>query len=493
MTSMAMVPPRDPSKWAEWQEQIAQQRAEEEQLIRSGIRQATTATQAVGTRTEIPRVMVIMVNFADYKLVSTQADVDSMFNGLNWTKDGATGSVRQYFYDQSNGAYNPRFDIVGEVTLANGYAYYGYNSGKNNTAGAGYMVTEACDSVNSKYPEVNFADYDLDNDGKVDLVYLLFAGFGENDPPADELISDTENLPWPHYWNVNAAGYGSNRNVFDGKQIYAYEISNELDGLYSSNTEKVIAGIGVVCHEFGHALGLPDLYATVNATHKLLGCWDIMCYGPYNNDMHTPPSFSAYERFFMGWLEPTLITEPDDLQLEHIATSNQAYLISETDEHNMNGVNPNPNVFYLLENRQKKSWDIGVPGNGMLLTRINYLASKWSGNTVNNTASSLGVDIIEADGLTPSTATDDGAYGKAGDAFPKGATEYLGIDGHVITDITMSNRIVSFKYRGGKPSDPTAVEHTATAEQQAYKTIENGQIIIHNNGQMFSIYGLLIE
>lgn len=482
-----MVPPRDPSKWAEWQQQMFGDQ-------QSGIRRMPAATQGVGTRAIIPRILVIMTNFANYELVSTKADVDSMFNGQNWTKDGATGSVRQYFYDQSNGTYNPQFDIVGPVTLAYDYAHYGYNVGGKNTAGAGLMVTEACDSVNRKFPEVNFADYDLDNDGKVDMVYLLFAGFGENDPPEQDIISDPDNLPWPHYWNINSAGYGSNRNVFDGKQIYAYEISNELDGLYSSNTEKVIAGIGVVCHEFSHGLGLPDLYATeVSATHKLLGSWDIMCNGPYNNDMHTPPSFSAYERFFMGWLEPTLITEPDDLQLEHIATSNQAYLISETDEHNMNGVNPNPNVFYLLENRQLKGWDIGVPGNGMLLTRINYQPSKWSGNTVNNTASNLGVDIIEADGLTPSTSTSDGHFGKAGDVFPKGATEYLGITDHAITDITMSNRIVNFKYRGGKPSDPTAVEQTTTAEQLTYKTVENGRLIIHNNGNRYSIHGILID
>lgn len=487
MASMAMVPPRDPSKWAEWQEQLAQQRAEEEQLIRSGIRQATAATQAVGTPTIIPRVLVIMVNFANYEFVSTKADVDSMFNGLNWTKDGATGSVRHYFYDQSMGQYNPRFDVVGPVTLEHNYGFYS----KKGKGSVGYMVTEACALVDA---EVDFKQYDSDKDGKVDLVYVLYAGFGQNDMDyiSKDLVANTDSLIWPAYWNINEAGYGSNQHVFDDKTIFACEYSNELDGYFSTVETRVVAGIAVPCHEFSHALGLPDLYATNDATHKQLGCWDVMCY-PYNNDAHTPPSFSAYERFYMGWLEPTLITEPDDLQLEHIATSNKAYLISESDTHNMDGANPNPTVFYLLENRQQKGWDIGVPGNGMLITRINYQPSKWSYNTVNNDASSLGVDIIEADGLTPDISTDDGAYGKPGDAFPKGATEYLGINDHAITNIAMSKRIVSFAYRGGKPSDPTSVAQPTTITAQTYKTIENGQLVIHNNGNIYSIHGMRLK
>ena len=339
VSALALVPPRDPSRRAEWQEQL---------INRSDIARMPAAEQAVGQRTIIPRILVIMANFTDYELVSSAADVDSMFNAVNWTKDGATGSVRQYFYDQSMGQYNPQFDIVGPVTLSNGYAYYG--GGCNSTTRAGYMVTEACALVDE---QVDFTEYDSNNDGKVDLVYVFFAGFGENDPPQrDSLIPVTCELPWPHYWNVVSAGYGSNPREFDGKKIYDYEISNELDGYYSTKAKKVISGIGVVCHEFGHALGLPDTYSTGSGAHdeKLLGSWDIMCYGPYNNDMHTPPSYTAYERFYMGWLTPELITKGDTLTLENIAETNKAYLICETDTHNLNGLQPDPETFYLLEN-----------------------------------------------------------------------------------------------------------------------------------------------
>lgn len=479
--SFALVPPRDPSKWTEWQVQHIQT---EQSTFH--VNRLPAATQAVGTRTIIPRILVIMANFPDAQLISSKADVDSMFNARNWTKDGATGSIRQYFYDQSMGTYDPQFDIVGPVMLDSSYTFYG--KGQNGSRYTGYMVTEACMKVDN---EVDFTLYDSDNDGKVDLVYVFFAGFGENDPPRLEptLVKSVENLIWPAYWNVNSAGYGTNKCVFDGKRIYAFEYSNELDGYYSTSDNLLIAGIGVACHEYGHALGLPDMY---NYSHneKTLGAWDIMDYGPYNNDMHTPPSFSAYERFFMGWLTPELITEADTYELENIAVSNKAYLVSESDTHNMNGVNPDPNQFYLLENRQRTGWDIAIPGDGMMLTYINDPAKRW--NSINRYPADYAIDIIEADGLQPTyiEKVDNGYKGKPGDLFPEGATEYLGITDHAITDITMTDGVVSFKYRGGKPTDPTSIEAPVTNPLSTYKTIQNGQLLIHVNGQTYNIYGI---
>lgn len=479
MFCMAVVPPRDPSRQAEWQAHIDAQREVWMQIQQSGRMQAPAVQKAVGTRVTIPRILVIMANFTDYKILSTKAEVDSMFNGLNWTKDGATGSVRQYFHDQSMGAYNPQFDIVGPVELSKGYADYG----KPKTAVN--MVKEACQLADD---QVDYSPYDSDNDGKVDLVFVLCAGFGENDPPTEDIIPVSSDLIWPQYTHTSAG-------PFDGKYIYACEYSNELNGLGSTVVNKLVGGIGVVCHEFGHALGLPDMYVTKgSSTHKLLGSWDIMCYGPYNNDMHTPPSFTAYERFFMGWLTPTLITEPDTLYLEPLDTSNKAYLISENDTHNLDGLHPDTAVFYLLENRQLQGWDSYIPGSGLLLTRINYDASVWAGNIVNNDPDNLGVDLIEADGLTPGTNTYYGYYGKAGDAFPAGATSYNGIPDHDITDITVTDGTIAFVYRGGIPADTDSVKTQvvipAVERPMIYKTVRDGQLLIHSGGHTYSIYGI---
>lgn len=481
LSSFALVPPRDPAQRAEWYAQIEAQRKSEAQ--RTGAAYMPAATQVIGGRTMIPRVLVIMVNFSNYELISTPAEVDSMFNGMNWTKDGATGSVRQYFYDQSMGQYNPQFDIVGPVTLSKGYSEYG--SGKT-------VVAEACGLVDAT---VDFSLYDSDNNGQVDLVYVFYAGFGRNDEDyiKEELIPDPSVLIWPQYVS------NCNCGTYDGKKVTACEYSNELDGFFSTVGNLVLAGIGVPCHEYCHALGLPDLYDT-KYTHnqKLLGEWDLMCDGPYNNGANTPPSLSAYERFFLGWLTPTLITEADDLVLTDIASSNQAFLISENDKHNLDGLAPDTTVFYLLENRllnlTNKGWDIGIPGEGLLVTRINYQPSRWSSNIVNNTVGYFGVDLIEADGLTPTfnaSDLDNGYAGKPGDAFPFGATEYTDITDHAITNITFENGIIRFAYRGGKPTDPT-IDMTAEAHPtNTYKTIKNGKLLIHANGRTYTPLGVV--
>lgn len=489
LSAAALVPPRDMSRWTEWQDALAERQHEETQPVNhtGGGNLAPMAEKAVGQRVIIPRILLITISFSDFAFTTPKADVDSMFNGQDWTKDGATGSIRQYFYDQSMGEYAPVFDVVGPVTLSHGYAYYG--SGKDSHTNISNMVCEACSLVNDS---VDFSVYDSDGDGYVDLVYIYYAGFGANDRPNDyteSLIPNWDNLLWPAYWSVSSS---SSPRYFDGKYISACEYSNELDAWYTTADNTVVAGIGTACHEFGHALGLPDLYTTDNATHKVLGDWDVMCYGLYNNDTHTPPSFSAYERFYMGWLTPTLITNRANLQLENLATSNQAYMISENDTHNMNGLNPDPSVFYLLENRQQAGWDIGIPGSGLMLTRINYNSSKWSNNTVNNTANAMGVDIIEADGLTPSY-NNNGYFGKSGDLFPSGATEYLGISEHAIEQITMDTGVVSFAYRGG---DTTEVVTALPANKQSgvvSKCLRNGKVLIISPNGVYNLLGIKQE
>ena len=184
--------------------------------------------------------------------------------------------------------------------------------------------------------------------------------------------------------------------------------------------------------------------------------WDIMDYGPYNNEGNTPPTFSAYERFFMGWLQPRLIVEPENIQLNDLQTSNEALLISTTDEHNLIGNNPDPTTFYIVENRQQKSWDEHLPGHGMMLTKIQYSYSRWSQNTVNNSSSKMGVDLIEANGKTSN-------QGKATDLFPAGATAYLKIEGHAIEEIQEIDGVIKFKYRGG--TIETANEDVVIDEQ----------------------------
>ncbi len=383
-----------------------------------------------------PRGLVILANFSDKTMQAsnTQTAFHNMLNADTYTDNGAYGSARRYFKEQSYGKYIPDFDVVGPVTAPNTMAYYGGNDADGNDQNAELLIRDVCQLVDD---EVDFSNYDADNDGKVDFVFVVYAGYGEAEGGGDNTI-------WPHQWDLGSAGVSL---TLDGKRVYSYACSSEL--AYST---KKRAGIGTFCHEFSHVLGLRDLYPTDGGSHKTQGDWDIMSSGNYNNDGNTPPSYSAYERFMLGWLEPTILNEATTTTLHDIQSNEEAYIITSTGKHNLDGADPNPTSFFLLENRQKTAWDQYLPGHGMIITKVNYNYSNWYYNRVNNTESSQGVDLIEADGVTSSSK-----YGKLKDAFPSGAKAYTPYSNYPITNITETSGVITFDFMGGGGEDVTGV------------------------------------
>ena len=388
------------------------------------------------------RGLIILVNFKDVAFTTPKGELDSALMGVNYTRDytykrynqtyhvTSEGSARQYFYDCSMGQYNPQFDVVGPVTLAQNMVNYGGNNSAGQDKNPEQMVYEACKLVDDS---VDFSLYDNDKDGVVDFVYIFYAGYGEADGGGASTI-------WPHQYYLSQYRYLKLDNV----EIDRYACSNELDSYTKHHT-----GIGTFCHEFSHVLGLPDLYTTDGSTHKTWGEWSILDYGPYSNEGNTPPAYSAYERFFMGWLTPTLIVDSANITLNELNSSNTALLISENDKHNLIGNDPDTTCFYMLENRQQIGWDKYLPGHGLLMTKVTFNHGKWVRNTVNDQANSMGVDLIEADGITPQAGVKNGYLGKPEDLFPAGATEYLAIENHPIEEIVEEDSVIYFKYKGG--------------------------------------------
>lgn len=358
--------------------------------------------KVIGQRNYPQRGLVILVNFQDvaFSPQNTLAEMDSMLNGVNYTYEGATASARKYFFDQSSGAYNPTFDVVGPVTLSNNVAFYGGNDASGNDIRPDSMVIEACRLADEQLG-VDFSRYDNEGDGVIDFVFIVYAGYGEASN-----YSDSPDLIWQHAWYI----YQGAGKIwfFDGKLLNIYACSSELSGTVGSNRRD---GIGAFCHEFSHVLGLPDTYATNGASHFTLGAWNIMDQGPYNNNGKTPPSYSAYERFFMGWLTPTYLSRTQNVTIGELQSTNEAYLFCEDGTHNLDGETPNPELFYMFENRQKVGWDAYLPGHGLLVTKINYNSSSWTRNAVNNNSAAMGIDILEADGRAS-------RMGDAGDTYP---------------------------------------------------------------------------
>ncbi len=428
---------------------------EKESTIRR-MKRMPQQTATASKRNIAPRGIVILVNFKKLHFLpeNTQEAMNEMLNSDNYTYDEATGSAKQYFIDQSMGQYQPQFDVVGPVTLSQDYAYYGEDDTSVGYAGedlrAVDMIVEACRLADSEFG-VNFKDYDCDNDGEVDFVFVIYAGYGQSSG-ADE------NTIWPHsFWVSDFHGdvAGGQTCIIDNTKINTYACVPELNG--RSGNRRI--GIGTFCHEFSHVLGFPDLYITESSpNHRTLGDWDILDYGPYLNRGRTPPAYSAYERFFMGWLYPAILNEKGTYTLQELQQSNTAAIITSTGKHNMAGNDPNPTEFYILENRQQTGWDKYLKGHGLMITKIKYNYQSWYDNTVNNTSSNLGVDIIEAEKNTEKT-------NKPTDLFPAGATAFTPYSTYPVTNIKESDGQISFDFMGGGESIVVSTDDNKIEEQ----------------------------
>ena len=376
-----------------------------------------------------PKVPVILVQFPDLRFTAGLADgsqcetdeqadsvnatynlfCNGLDNGSHYTALGSGGAVKEYFSDQSNTLFTPDFVIIGPVTLDSSYVYYGKNSSTRTDVNLSSFYSEALTKAQAVY--TTWDDFDNDSNSTVDMAFFIFAGEGENglDPDTDP---DAENHIWP-----SERGSGGTIN---GVSYGAYACTNEL-------YEGIIDGIGVFVHELSHALGLPDLYDT---GYVLFGMdyWDVMDSGCYCGDGYAPCNYSAYERDFMGW--QSLITLSADsaqqITLDPISSNGDGYKM----------VNPeNEDEYYVIENRQNKGWDTYIGhGNsnykmhGLLVTHIDYIQSRWTGNTVNYYSYSHPCcTILPADGSLLSSVdvdfSDNDSYTKyllsmQGDPFP---------------------------------------------------------------------------
>ena len=335
-----------------------------------------------------PRGLLILVNFSDVQFVenNTQQAFDSLANGDDYTYNGATGSCKQYFTDQSNGKYIPQFDVVGPIQLPHPMAFYGENAADGNDRYVVDFVIDACKGADSL--GVDFSEYDNDNNGMVDFVYIIYAGYAESEGAGAATI-------WPHNWDLISAlyfGYTYQKEYFatsatnyklpemDGVKLNNYACSNELKKSNNART-----GIGTICHEFSHVLGLPDYYLTttnpVVDQRNTPGAWSLMGYGNYLNNGNTPPNYSVYDKYYLGWLEPEALSKSQSLEIP--ADGETTYMISRNERHVEAGPYRTDTVYYL-ENRQQEGWDTYLPGHGLLIWRVIFDEEDWYSNCPND-------------------------------------------------------------------------------------------------------------
>ena len=390
------------------------------------------ATRGIGSTdlatikcTGSPKVLVVLVDFSDVQFCTEEVcglNPYTYYNTmLNFTdpagnadstyfkKTYNTGSVQQYFIDQSGGKFKPVFDVYSKIYRANNPAtYYGKNYGDTPDK---YLITLRSEvAAFLKNEGVDLSQYDADKDGVVDCLLTYLAGPSETTGGADDKNYDD--------YLKNKCISGNSYSTCGAYKISTIVFANEM--YYDSSSRKIIEGIGTTCHEFSHALGLPDFYYYGNTPYFGLDYWSVMDYGLYGVNENNipggcPVGYTAYEKEFMGWTTIEELTEGyrEFKNLKSVAAGGKAYRIT----------NPaNTNEYLILESRQRDNWYL--IRSGLQIMKVKYQSKEWTDNKVNSSPDQL-CTLIPADGeltIPKSNSTEDeDAYYKIsliGDLFP---------------------------------------------------------------------------
>lgn len=319
------------------------------------------------SNTGSPYIPVVLVQFSDksFSISDPKSAFTKLLNEEGYSDNGGTGSVLDYYTDQSRGAFTPQFVVMDVVTLSGSVSTYG-----STDTYAAKALYEACQSLDSS---VDFSKFDNDGDGYIDMTLMYYAGYNEAEGASSSTI-------WPHQYYVPSVVTGA--SSFDGVYLNRYFCTSELKGYSGSN----MCGIGTTCHEFAHSLGLPDFYdtnyneygdGTAGATYS----YDLMCSGPYNNNGCTPPWMSAEELVMLGWMDSiTELTSTGSVTIPSIAaTTPVAYKTSTSTD----------GEYFVYECRPGTSWDAPLQP-GMIVYhvdksndhKITYNTSKSTTKTV---------------------------------------------------------------------------------------------------------------
>ena len=364
---------------------LPQGAVEDAKIMKAAANEGYTASDAITARPKTYDYskfhgLVILAEFND--LSFSRSDAQEIFYNMMSQKDYAgvpdttgtsvtsyTGSVRDYFYNSSFGVFDPTFDVVGPIKVDCSCLYA--NGTTNGHRLARIVLDTADDSI-------DFSQYDCDGDGTLDMFYIIYAGYGSN------YTGNDSGYIWPYASSFSGL-------TKDGVSIGRYACSVELYG-YESGGYTVLEGIGTVCHEFSHVLGLVDEYDTDysssggESAHP--DTWSLMASGSYLNYGRTPPSYSLFERYQSGFTTPTVITANGEYTIRSLDEYNEGYRIDSSVD----------NEYFMLENRRATGWNACLPGSGMLVFRVDSTStSVWTSNKVNCNPDHMYYELIRAD------------------------------------------------------------------------------------------------
>lgn len=326
---------------------------------------------------KVYRQLVILIEFDDTSFSYAEDPhtfYDSLFNASGFNDNQGPGCVADYFRDQSQGMLNLKFDVYGPVKVSSKAQPIENPTASTRNYGREPMI-EATNKVLAAYPEIDFSVYDWNGDRSIEQVVYVYAGL-----PGNIDASDCYGHIWP-----NTSTF-STITTTDGYKISAYSNSGELWPTKS----KISCGLGTICHEYSHSLGLPDIYPTTgDAGYSVCDEWDLMDGGNFTNYGWCPPNYTPVEKWCLGWLSFIDLEEPATItDLKPVAEGGEVYRIKHSDSE-----------WLLLENRQQRGWDAGAPGKGLVIYHVYYDAAVWRGNSVNNNVDRRRFELIHADNM----------------------------------------------------------------------------------------------
>lgn len=380
------------------------------------------------------RGLIILINYTDrqFSMDDPHEFYDKMVNQENYTGfdfngrfQRCTGSMYDYFNDQSGGIFKPQFDIIGPIDLD--FACTDHN-GTNNS----WQIFSTAFNIASSM--VNMSDYDNNGDGAVDMVYFLVAGYSAN------YSGNNSGYLWPH------KSYLFNP---ENHTWIPYASSTEIYG-WESQGYPIPLGIGTMTHEFSHVLGLPDLYDTDYEEHGQShdpGGWDVMAGGDYNMG-RTPCAYSAWERYALGWSQPREIKAAGSYSLQNVGTTGDGIILR----------TPVEGEFFMLDNRQNVKWDAALPGHGMLIARVDSTNEQvWWNNEVNCDPNHNYYELLRAGNSSSGAKSNDPFPGTSSvttiDNFTTPSLKtWAGIENlFMLTQITEDEGVITFQVQDVEP------------------------------------------
>jgi immune inhibitor A len=344
------------------------------------------------------RAIVLLVDFTDNvadTVTNPMAHYDELMFSLGTHE---YGSMRDYYLENSYGVFDVTGEVSGWYRMPQTYAYYvdgqrGFGTYPQNAK----RLTE--DAVVAADPYVDFSQYDCDgpdgipnsgdDDGYVDALFVVHAGPGyENTLNPQDIHSH--------------AGYTSYDMPVDGVLVRRYSMEPE-DGK-----------MGVFAHEFGHVLGLPDLY-DYGYDSEGVGNWSLMASGSWALTGFMPTHIDAWGKIRLGFITPVVATgnlvEEPVLRAE---VNPVAYKV-------WSGGSPG-SQYFILEHRRRVGFDQWCPGKGIVIYHVDDSMYNNNSQMCGSGSPHYRVAVEQADGECDLEYNNN--QGDGGDPWPgTGGTE----------------------------------------------------------------------